>query len=297
MPKLSIIVPTKNEPTARKSILMLRKAFGSNTEIIVVDKSNAAYRKKLLDTDAIILKQETDGYENALMEGFQKASGDVISTLDPDGTYSINDFKNVVAEISKGKADFVCGNRLDHPAAGAMTLSISLGNRFLTGLFNILYRKKIHDALSGSFAMTKKAFDSIREEEPYRAGTMFFEIELARRGYRIAEVPISYVPRKGSTSRITRAKPIYGLNIASHSIRYARDYNPLIIFGGFGLILGFIGFVLGLAVVASYMHTGALTEPGRALIAFMLIVLGFLSIISGLILDLLLQIEKKLYRK
>jgi glycosyltransferase involved in cell wall biosynthesis len=297
MPELSIIVPTKNEPSARKSVLELLKAFGNSAEIIIVDKSDARHRKELAGTGALVLSQESDGYENALMEGFRLSKGDIIGTLDPDGTYSISDFGRVVAELRKGKADFVSGNRFAHPSRGAMTPSIAFGNRFLTGLFNILYRKNIHDALSGSFVMTRKAFEAMRDEEPYRAGTMFFEIELARRGYRIIDVPIGYKPRVGSTSRITRAKPIYGLNIASHSIRYARDYNPLVIFGGTGLVLVVIGLVLGLFVIGNYLHTGALTEIGRALIAFMLVVLGFLSIISGLILDLLLQIEKKLYRK
>ena len=39
------------------------------------------------------------------------------------------------------------------------------------------------------------------------------------------------------------------------------------------------------------------SEVGRALIAFMLVVLGFLSILGGLILDLLLRVEKELLKR
>ena len=269
---------------------------GKDAEIIVVDKSDREYHGELVKTGAKVLRQASIGYEDALMQGFKAARGNVLSTLDPDGTYSVDDFRKVVGKVQDGTADFCSGNRFGKLHEGAMTTSIAFGNKFLTGLFRFLYHKDIHDGLSGSFAMTKRAFDTIREEEAYRAGTLFFEIELARRGFKLIDIPISYKPRVGSVSKITKAKPIYGLNIARHTIRYARDYNPLLLFGAVGVVLLIVGLVLGAFVIGNYLYTGALTQVGRALIAFMLVTLGFLSVIAGLILDLLLQIEKALIR-
>ena len=57
------------------------------------------------------------------------------------------------------------------------------------------------------------------------------------------------------------------------------------------------GIIIGALVISNFLATGTLTEIGRALIAFMLVIGGFLSIIAGLILDLLLEIERKLYKK
>ncbi|MGC8548048.1 MAG: hypothetical protein ACP5MC_03590, partial [Candidatus Micrarchaeia archaeon] len=101
----------------------------------------------------------------------------------------------------------------------------------------------------------------------------------------------------GTKPRITRAKPIYGLTMAFHAVRYARDYNPLLIFGSIGVAAIILGIIVGALVLLNFFATGTLNEVGRALIAFMLVVGGFLSIITGLILDLLLEIEKKIYRK
>ena len=296
MPYLSIIVPTLNEKDAPKTIKALQRSFGKAAEIIVIDKSDAAHRRELARTGARVITQKSSGYEAALMEGFNAAKGEIISTIDPDGTYGVDDFRRVVGKVKNGTADFCSGNRFGKLHPGAMTRSIAFGNKFLTGLFRFLYHKDIHDGLSGSFAMTRKAFESIKGEEPYRAGTLFFEIELARRGFKMIDIPISYRPRVGSESKIAKAKPIYGLNIARHTIRYARDYNPLLLFGVIGVIMIVLGVIIGLFVIGNYLHTGALTEIGRALIAFMLVTLGFLSIISGLILDLLLQVEKMLIR-
>ncbi|MEM3839418.1 MAG: glycosyltransferase [Candidatus Micrarchaeaceae archaeon] len=294
--RLSIIVPTKNESIAPKTIKELRNQFGSEAEIIVVDKSDEKHYLELRSTGAKVIRQASTGYEDALMQGFRAARGEILSSIDPDGTYRVDEFKKVVEKVSSGEADFCSGNRFGKLSDGAMTASIAFGNKFLTGLFRFLYHKNIHDGLSGAFAMTRKAFDSIREEEPYRAGTLFFEIELARRGFRLMDIPISYSPRIGSESKIAKVKPVYGLNIARNTIRYARDYNPLLIFGTIGAILMLAGLVLGALVITNYLHTGSLSEIGRALIAFMLVTLGFLSIISGLMLDLLLQIEKILIR-
>lgn len=295
-PYLSIIVPTKDEPSAPSTIRELRRAFGSGAEILVVDKSDERHLKELRSTGAKVMIQTSTGYEAALMEGFRAARGEVIATIDPDGTYSVSDFKRVVEKVRSGASDFASGNRFGDLKSGAMSTHIALGNRFLTWLFRQLYHKEIHDGLSGSFAMTRKAFDSIRDEEEYRAGTLFFEIELARRGFKLIDIPISYRPRVGSASKIAKVKPVYGLNIARHTIRSARDYNPLLVFGVIGVVLILSGLVIGLFVIASYVHTGVLNQVGRALLAFMLVVLGFLSILGGLILDLLLQIEKMLIR-
>lgn len=163
MPYLSIIVPTKNEPAAPKTIRLLQNAFGSGAEIINVDKSDDKHYRELKHTDARVIRQASVGYENALMDGFRASRGRVLATIDPDGTYSVDDFKKVVAAVKQGKGDFCIGNRFGKLHKGAMTPSIEFGNRFLTGMFRFLYKKDIHDGLSGSFAMTRKAFDAIKE--------------------------------------------------------------------------------------------------------------------------------------
>ena len=295
MPRLSIIVPTKDEPTAPRLIRKLKALF-PGSEIIIVDKSSRRNRRALERTGAMILNQESNGYENALMEGFRASHGEILATIDADGTYYAEDLKKVINELSKGNASFVAGSRTVREK-GSMTGTIRFGNSFLTGLFNLLYRRRMHDVLSGSFAMTRQAFDSMHDESPYRAGTIFFEIELVRRGFAIADVPIKYAVRRGAPSRITRAKPLYGLTMAYHAVRYARDYNPLALFGSIGIAAIVVGVVIGALVLANYFATGALSEVGRALLAFMLVVVGFLSIIAGLILDLLLEVERKLYRE
>ena len=98
-------------------------------------------------------------------------------------------------------------------------------------------------------------------------------------------------------SKLSRSKFAYGLGVAGHMVRFFRDYSPLLLFGGIGAVLIIAGIVVGVMVLANYIATGTLNEVGRALLAFMLVMIGFLSIIAGLIIDLLLQISRKLEKR
>lgn len=296
MRNLSIIVPVLNEPTAPAIVRDMYKIFGKDTEIIVVNKSTRRITNAFIKTGAKVVDQNPLGYENALMQGFRLAHGDILATIDADGTYDPKDLKKVLAEIKTGKYGFVASARMEGRNQ-AMSHTIRFGNKFLTQMFNVLYRQKMLDVLSGLFAITKDAFDDIRHMDPYRAGTLFFEIEISRRGYKTHSIVGTYKSRPGTKSRITKSKPFYGITMAYHAIRYARDYNPLIIFGSIGVAAIIIGVVLGVFVLISYLQSGTLVEIGRALIAFMLVIGGFLSIIAGLILDLLLGIEKRIYHQ
>ncbi len=300
MVELSVIVATKNEDNGPHIIRELQKAFGGDLEIIVVDKSSPKYRKVLEDTGVKVVEQCSDGYENAVMEGFALASGSILANIDADGTHSVKDFKRVVDELKRVRSQgygLVTGNRYGNMSKDAMPGHIRFGNAFLTKLFNLLYRQKMHDVMSGDVVMTREAYEEIKYVPPYRAGCLFFEIELLRRGFRIRDIPISYRARQGTESKISRVKPIYGLTIAYNAIRYTRDYNPLLLFGTIGIVLIIGGLVITGILLSYLLQTGNLLGVGRALIAFMLFTFGFLSIIAGLILDLLLEIEKKLYRR
>lgn len=293
---MSIIVPVLNEPTSPGIVRMLYKIFGKDTEIIVINKSPTNITKQLVNTGAKVINQNPLGYENALMQGFRIAKGDILATIDADGTYDPKDLKRVVTEICSNNFGFVSSARVNGRNT-AMSHTIRFGNTFLTKMFNVLYRQKMLDVLSGSFAITKEAFEDMKYMDPYRAGTLFFEIEVSRRGYKTHNIVGTYRARKGSKSRISKSKPLYGFTMANHAIRYARDYNPLLIFGTIGIISILIGIIIGVLVLLSYIQSGTLVEIGRALIAFMLIIGGFLSVIAGLILDLLLGIEKRIYKQ
>ncbi len=294
---ISIILPTIEEESIFGIVDDLRKSLGSGIEIIIVDKSSNEYRKRLRPIGATVLRQTDRGVENAIMQGMRSAHGDILASIDADGTHDISGILKGIGMIESGKADIVLGNRMNGLQRGSMDGYIRAGNAALSRLFSIFYKSEVHDVLTGLFVVRRRAFESIRDIDPYRAGIAFFAIELARRGYRVREVDIKYYKRAYGKSKLTRFKLVYGVNVASHLIRQIRDYSPLSIFGGIGVVMWLAGMVLGIGVISEFISSGTFTLTGRALLAFMLVVLGLLFFVSGLILDMLLEIEKKLIKK
>lgn len=297
MPKLSVIIPTIEEESVFSLIKKLRHTLGSSIEIIIVDKSSEEYYRRLKATGARVIRQKDSGVERAIMLGLRAARGEMLASIDADETHDISGIADGARMVMAGKADLVLGNRMNGIEKEAMSTYLRVGNYGLSWLFSKLYKTSIHDVLTGLFVMKRKTFDSIRDVEPYRAGIAFFAIELARLGYRVREVDIKYYKRRLGKSKLTKSKLMYGVNVASHLIRQLRDYSPLLLFGGFGVIVGLVGLGLGLSVIGSFLQTGIFAQTGRALLAFMLVVLGFLFFVVGLILDMLLEIEKRLIRR
>ncbi|MDE1768223.1 MAG: glycosyltransferase [Candidatus Micrarchaeota archaeon] len=296
MAKISVVIPTIEEESVFELIKQLRHALGNNTEFIIVDKSSKEYFERLKATGAVLIRQTDRGVENAIMAGLRQAHGDILASIDADGTHDYEGIVKGVRLIQSGKADFVLGNRLNHLEAESMGPYLKFGNQILSSMFSLLYRTKVHDVLTGLFVVRRSAFDDIRNRDPYRAGISFFAIELARLGYRVGEVDIKYYKRAYGKSKLTRFKFTYGINVASHLIRQVRDYSPLLIFGGMGVIIVIIGLLLGITVLLSFLKTGVFVTTGRALVAFMLVVVGFLFFVSGLILDILVEIERRLMK-
>ncbi len=295
--KISVIIPTIEEESLFAVIEHLRKLLGKDIEIVVVDKSSDEYFDRIKKAGVVAIRQKDSGVENAIMLGLRSAKGSILASIDADGTHEVAGIKKALEIIEAGKADLVLGNRLNGLEKGSMSFYLKFGNSVLSWIFSRVYKTKIHDVLTGLFVMRRSSFDSIKETEPYRAGIAFFAVELARRGYRIGEVDIKYYKRKYGPSKLANSKFAYGLGVAAHLIRRIRDYSPLLIFGGLGVVFILFGGILGVFVLISFIRSGLLTEIGRALIAFMLVVLGFLMIATGFILDLLLEIEKIVSRK
>lgn len=219
-PRISIIIPTIEEEGAFGVISEIRKLLGNGVEIIVVDKSGEKYYKRLLKTGVIVIRQKDRGVENAIMLGLRKAHGNILGSIDADGTHEALGLRKGVKMIENGEADLVLGNRFYKLGKDSMSPYLDFGNTALSLLFTVLYGTGVRDVLTGLFVMRRKAFNDIKNVRPYRAGIAFIVIELVKRGYRIKEVGIRYSKRRYGTSKITKSKLGYGFTVGSNIISH-----------------------------------------------------------------------------
>src|SRR5262249_182884 len=137
--------------------------------------------------------------------------------------------------------------------------------------------------LSGYRAFNRKFVQTV----PLFGGGFEIEAELTvkalQAGFRIEEVPVDLVPRPAESQSKIR---IFhdGFVILSTILALVRDYKPLTVFGGIGLLFGLAGAVPGSLALADYLARGGLENPAQAWIAMWLISLGTVFIIAGFVL-------------
>ena len=132
-------------------------------EILIVDghsTDNTAETAKELSPKAVIVTQTGKGKGNALKEGVNQASGDIIVTLDADGSTDPRDMSKYIEPLIDGY-DFAKGSRFlrNRPK---MRLYRQFGNWVLATTANILYGAKYTDVCSGYNAFSKNTFQSMR---------------------------------------------------------------------------------------------------------------------------------------
>lgn len=286
--KVSVIIPTMNEPAISKVINEARQSLKHfDTEVIVVDKSTDDTARRARKAGARVITQERIGYGNAIMLGFRYASpgSDIIVMIDGDNTYDSYEIPLLLDPIIDGYADIVLGNRFAHMDEGAMTLRNRIGNRIITATINFLYKLKLKDSRTGFRAISRTALDMLEiasEGMPFASEMI---IDARKKALRIVEVPVSYRQRAGRP-KMKAYKD--GSQILMLIVRMVRDYNPLAIFFPVGVIMIIAGIAFWLSVIHEWFATHTATRYASIIGGTMLFLGGLQIVFFGLLADIIL---------
>ncbi len=198
---LSIIIPVYNEELTIGNIIDRVKTVAQQTglknEVIVVDDCS---RDKSLDlakkhSAKIYTLKKHMGKGYALRAGFAKAKGDIIVTIDSDGSHEPEELPKVLAPIMQDKADLVIGSRyLNHKRVAARRLN-AFGVRIFNYFIQMLTGVAITDSQSGYRAMKREVVKTPK----LKSGGYEIESEMlvktAKKKFRVTEVPISFEQR------------------------------------------------------------------------------------------------------
>ena len=206
-PLVSVIVPVFNEEeiigTTLERILQLSGRL--NLEVIVVDDGSTDQTREIVkkfEDVNLICHEKNCGKGGAIVTGMVSSRGDIIVIQDADLEYLPEDIPKLINPISQGKADFVFGSRF-LGTIRRMSLSHRVGNMILSLATRLLYNTSITDVMTGHKAFSRRALETVKLSEQ----GFGIEVELTAKflgnGWKLAEVPISYVYRKKGRSKLT----------------------------------------------------------------------------------------------
>jgi glycosyltransferase involved in cell wall biosynthesis len=138
----------------------------------------------------------------AIRTAIENATGDIILIQDADLEYDPADYPRLLQPILDGRADVVFGSRFLGGGEHRVHLYWHyVGNRMLTTLSNMLTNLNLTDMESGFKVFRAEVGRSLRLRENRFGFEPEFTAKVARRRYRVYEVPISYSGRDYSEGK------------------------------------------------------------------------------------------------
>jgi hypothetical protein len=230
-----------------------------------------------------VFTEPHQGKGNVVRRMFTDIEADLYVLVDGDATYDAPSAPKMIERLLRERLDMVVGGRVDQDAA-AYRAGHRTGNRVLTNFVGGMFGREFNDILSGYRVFSRRFVKSF----PALSGGFEIETELTvhalELGLPVAEVETPYYARpEGSSSKLSTWRD--GFRILLTIFRLYRAERPLRFFTVIGAVLALLSLGLGIPVIVTFIETGLVPRLPTAVLSMGLMLLAFLSVSAGLILD------------
>jgi glycosyltransferase involved in cell wall biosynthesis len=262
---------------------MVIKCKGYADEVLVVDDGSAddSIRVATLAGATVIRNGKNMGYGATIKHILSEARArtfDALVILDADTQHDPRDIPGLVKPILDGY-DLVigCRNIKDIPRYRV------IGGKVLSLFTNVLTKEKVSDTQSGFRAYSMKAVRELELNENGMALSSEMVSEAAKKNLKITEAPISIKYTKDSS---TLNPVVQGGNTLARILVMISKRKPLLFFGVGGGVVTAIGVFAGIMGYEMFSSNQVL-PVGTILLSVMFLIIGILSIFTGIILNAL----------
>ena len=209
--KLSVLIPVYNEARTIDEVLRQVAAVPVEKEILVVDDGSTDGTREILsrwdgrDGVRVILHPGNLGKGRAVRTAMEAARGDILVIQDADLEYDPAEYPRLLRPIDAGRADVVYGSRFRGGSENRVQFFWhTVGNRFLTLISNVFTNLNLTDMATCYKAFHRRVVPALDLESRRFGVDAEFTVKVARGGFRIFEVPVSYFGRSRAEGKKIR---------------------------------------------------------------------------------------------
>lgn len=287
-PTIVVLIPCYNEQLAIGRVVRdFRAALPGATVFVYDNNSTDGTVDEAKRAGAVVRSESLQGKGNVVRRMFADIEADVFVLVDGDDTYDAASAPMLVSRLTGDSLDMVIGARTA-TGAGAYRAGHRFGNIFLTRCVALLFGDRITDMLSGYRVFSRrfvKSFPALSHGFEIETELTVFALELR---LPIVEVATPYGERPaGSMSKLRTYRD--GARILRMIVRLVKQEKPLAFFGFFAAALALAAIVLEIPIFEEYIETGLVPRFPTAFLGSSMMLLAFLSLACGLILQTVTQ--------
>ena len=279
-----VLIPCYNEETAVPLVIDAFRAALPTADIYVYDNNSSDRTAEVArDHGAIVRHENQQGKGHVVRRMFSDIDASIYVLVDGDDTYDAASVTRMLEKFLDDHCDMVNGRRV-MTTTDAYRFGHQSGNRLLTGMVSWIFGKRCQDILSGYRIFSRRFIKS------FPALSTGFEIETELTVHAlslnmpIAEVDTPYKDRpEDSESKLNTYRD--GIRILWMIMLLTKDERPFFFYSiAFG-VLAAVSLALGIPVGLEFLETGLVPRFPTAILAASIMLLAFLSLATGLILD------------
>lgn len=281
---IAVIIPCFNEAATIGMVIRELKEVRPDATIYVYDNNSTDKTRQIATAEKALVRLEPrQGKGNVVRRMFADVEANIYVLIDGDATYDVQSLNKLIDTLLNNNLDMVVGRRIE-TGSRVYRYGHRFGNRLLTGISRILFGEQPSDLLSGYRVMSRRFIKSF----PAVSSGFEIETELTLHALSLniptAEVETTYRSRPPeSVSKLNTYRD--GARILSTILLFTKEERPFFFFSLLSLLLGLISLSLGIPVTLEFFETGLVPKLPTAVLSASIMLLAFLGLTSGMILD------------
>jgi glycosyltransferase involved in cell wall biosynthesis len=282
--RIAVLIPCRDEAVTIVQVVGDFRRVLPEARIYVYDNNSTDDTVSLAaQAGATVRRERRQGKGNVVRRMFADIEADAYVLVDGDGTYDAEDAPTMIRMLANQQLDMVTGVRVD-TSRESYRRGHRLGNQVLTGLVRRIFGDLTTDMLSGYRVFSRRFVKSFPALSVGFETETEFTVHALELGMPVGELSTRYQERpQGSASKLHTYRD--GIRILRTILNLVKEERPLMFFFCIGVVLVLIALVLGMPLVSHFLKTGKVPRLPTAVICVTFVILAFLSMFSGLILD------------